>query len=67
MIQITCNFFRVMIINEFSFVESMDRIVLMKDRTIKDVGTLQYLQVSIRFISLPSISKNETKYGTFLF
>ena len=36
-----------MIVNEHSFVDSMDRIVLMKERTIEGVGTLEQLQVGI--------------------
>ena len=36
---------RIVIIHELSLAECMDRIVLMQDRTVKDVGTLEQLQV----------------------
>jgi SHS2 domain-containing protein len=35
---------RIVIVNEYSLVECMDRTILMQDRTIADIGTLEQLK-----------------------
>ncbi len=35
---------RLVIVNEYSLVQKMDRVVLLKDRTIADIGTLEQLK-----------------------